>query len=41
MTRVNYYAPVEESKFNGALVSIFTTAVMVLAGLLSLAAFAA
>jgi hypothetical protein len=41
MTRINTYTPQQESKFSNALVGFFTAATMVLAGLLSLAAFAA
>ena len=41
MTRINAVVPQQESKFTGALVGFFTAATMVLAGLLSLAAFAA
>lgn len=41
MTRINFNAPQQESKFNGALLGFFTAATMVLAGLLSLASFAA
>ncbi len=41
MTRINTQVPQLESKLTGALVGLFTAATMVLAGLLSLAAFAA
>ncbi len=40
MTRINFYAGAQELKFNGALVSLFTGAIMILAGLLTFASFA-
>ena len=40
MTRINFNTAAQESKFNGALVGLFTGAMMVLAGLLSFASFA-
>jgi RNA binding exosome subunit len=39
MTRVNFYATEDVSKFNGALVSFLTGATAILAGVLSVAAF--
>ena len=39
MTRVNFYAIEESSKFNGAMVSLLTGATAILAGVLSVAAF--
>jgi hypothetical protein len=40
MTRINLHTSAQESKFNGALVDLFTGAMMVLAGFLTFASFA-
>jgi hypothetical protein len=39
MTRVNLYTIEDSSKFNGALVSLLTSATAIIAGVLSVAAF--
>ncbi len=40
MTNINTYVPAQHSAFNGAISNLFTVALVVMAGVLTFAAFA-